>query len=227
MKITFGALISPKFINTMMKPILTFLLLLSQFCTISKDLRNRHLRTDGFYFYDNRIDSIATMPGGRERQLAMLKEMREKGFNIKLDSSSTSLDSEAKLTEGSTDIRFIAFLDDTSGIVFGSIYRRNVLNKFIDYYNSRKTGTTFGDKFKIQTISNVVFTSDSSFKFRVGLKGDYFEKENSCTLRNDSLVVRSTRPFFPGAINEYRYFFVPFGNIPPDLLTISKKQTEK
>jgi hypothetical protein len=213
MKSTFGAT-------------LLIFLLISVLLTNAREEKNRqrHIRTDGFYLYDNGVDTILTIPGGREMQLAMYESMKEQGYIEKEWQPKTALDSEAKL-DGGTDIRFFFFLSDTSAGVFGTIYRhRPVIQSLLDYYHYKKDEKdTLSERISsINAVHEMVFLTDSTFAYKEG--SDYFEQTDSCLIKGDSLFVSSTR-----TISKYmklpvlhKYVFVPFNNIPPDLLQVKK-----
>ena len=188
----------------------------------SKD--GRHLRTDGFYLYDNGIDTIAIIPGGRQMQMTIFQMAKERG--LKFDSSLTKLDSEAKNSQGSTDIHFIAFLNDTSGLAWGTIYRKaNVLEKFLKLYKAIQAGRDTVKRNSGQLISKIFFQSDSTITFQTGTTSDYFEEHEFGIVKKDSLLVKAYRSIAPGQLfSERSYIFIPFDKIPTDLLHTRKSK---
>jgi hypothetical protein len=177
----------------------------------------RHLRTDGFYVYDNGLDTIVTIPGGEEMQLEMLTEMTKKGF-IKPDTHFSHIDSIAKLSDGSTDVSFIVFFCDTSGTAFGTIYRDSILKRFFNTVNERRAGR---DDRRFGIISNIVFQDDSTFTFVVG--DPFVPKVFNCSIKPYGLHVSIANDIEgPFRAKVYDYNFIPFDNIPPDLFVIKK-----
>ena len=198
---------------------------------------NSRIRTDGFYFYDNGIDTLVIIPGGGTMQIQMIQLMQAQGLlsrNIKF----TGDDSIAINSEGSTAIDVIAFFNKSSGTEYGTSHRRDgFIQDLINTINRRKAITdTANDMYihdedslitrrfdKTTLISDITFLNDTTLIFTIGKGYEFLEKRYTCIMNGDRLNVTVVSSQSPGSILYRRmYVFIPFNNIPTDLLKVKK-----
>jgi len=215
-----------------------FLLLLSTvtvFGQMRQDIKNSRVREDGFYYYDNGIDTIAVIPEGTEMHLEMIKLMQDKGY-LPQDLTLTHNDSVAKSTDGSTNIHCFAFFNGNTGTGYGTIHREDTfITDLISTINRRKaiasnvdTNTVAWDNIyrfdRTSLMSDMVYIDDTFLSFTMGKNDDDLERNYRCILRGDTLNVKMGIPTMPGyVIWERDYVFVPFSNIPADLVRRKRK----
>lgn len=196
-----------------------------------------HIRTDGFYFYDNGLDTIVLIPDADKMQIETIKLMQDQGLLSK-EIKFTHEDSIARNSEGTTAIHCFAFFTDTSGTAYGTLYRNDTfINNLIATINRRKAVSAFNlnanasDEHtralinfdKTTLISDIHFINDSVFTFIIGRGYDYLTNKYKCIIRHDTLNIRwqnylDTTYVFP----ERNYIFIPFNDIPSDLLKLKK-----
>jgi hypothetical protein len=189
------------------------------YCKNAKEAK-RHLHTDGFYLYDNGLDTIIYLPEANEAHWALIKLRQEEGLIAK-DRKFTHEDSQAKSGEGTTEIECIAFYSDSTGTTFGTSYRKDTTIKWflkeINYRKTRVDSNTMADNMVM--FSDFKFLGDTTFTFTIGKGFHEVKEERTCTFSGNGLKVKSLRKGSP----ERFYVFVPYNNIPPDLLKVKKK----
>lgn len=205
-------------------PSLLLTVLLS--AVVSGQSATTRLRTDGFYFYDNGIDTLNAIPDGAQMQAETVESMRKMGF-LENNERAPVFDSIAINSEGSTYISFIAFYNDKGGMAWASALRNSkVLDTFLQIYERRKEMFPASKLDETVAMSDIYFQNDSVFTYIIGGKHDYFASAYTCTLRGNNLIVKQVRKAIPD--HKYpvlEYTFIPFDNIPPDL--ILKKHATK
>ena len=217
---------------------LVFIFILLQHCVYSQtNNAYKHPRSDGFYFYDNGLDTIVFLPEANEMQVQAIKLMQDQGLLSK-HQKFTHEDSIARNNEGTTIIDCIAFFNDTGGTELGTLYRSDTfINYFIATINRRKAVATFNlnanmgsddtkaliNFDKTTLISDMHFINDSTFTFVIGRGVDYLAKKYSCIMRHDNLNVKELNYMDTTFVYyDHNYFFIPFNNIPSDLLRLKK-----
>jgi hypothetical protein len=195
----------------------------------------RHFRTDGIYFFDNGIDTLNLIKDGLKMQLDMIKMMQDEGIIPK--KPFTHSDSVVVNQQGSCDVNFIAFFNDTSGTFCGTLERTAGSTKqFLDQIQSWKK-LTLGDstittknadtlqllKFYGNTrcFRNMQYINDSVIEFVITGRGyDFMERIAQCILRqNNTMRVKIFPSFDPMfALSDDLYIFIPYDKIPPDLV---------
>jgi hypothetical protein len=189
--------------------------------SLSKD-NKIHLRTDGFYFYDNGIDTIVYIPGGEQMQGQMIEYMKQMGY-IKPDFIPTHEDSLVKNGDSSTLIDVMVFFSDSTGTHIGTPYRKNnTLQELLNTIDLRKRKIPTLDSDKRVRFYDFEFQNDSTFTFTYAKNFPDWQSKYICTYKgNDTLSVKIIRP--ADFTTSRNYIFVPFNNIPNNLLKVKKK----
>ena len=217
---------------------LVFIFILLQHCVYSQtNNAYKHPRSDGFYFYDNGLDTIVLLPEANEMQVQTIKLMQDQGLLSK-NQKFTHEDSIARNSQGTTTIDCIAFFNDTSGTELRTLYRNDTfINFFITTVNRRKAVAACNLNANISSddvkalinfdkttlFSDMHFINDSTFTFVIGKEVDYLAKKYNCIMRHDSLNVKELNYLDTTFVYYDRnYVFIPFNNIPPDLLKLKK-----
>ncbi len=172
-------------------------------------VRNKHPRTDGYYIYDNGIDTIAEIPNGREMQLSMIQSMREEGY-ISKDYRPGHEDSIAKNGDISTDVRILRFFSDSEVQYIGTIHRAEFEKVLAETMLRHKAQTNGGTIDAQVRITDMHMMNDSVVNFTKARNIPVFEEFFTCVVSGDSLRVRTRRTVANMALSKEKvYHFVP------------------
>ena len=165
-------------------------------------------RTDGYYLYDNGIDTFQVMPVTEDVRVAAItaRALRNMPEPIKYGCEP---DDVIVITEGSPLLHYVAFFNDTSGTAFKRNCRDiNARNESIRIIETRKMKIDQQDLFDpSERIHAISFLNDSTFTFIV--RENFFLKEKySATIKKDGLTItdisRRPTPALP-----CNYTFIP------------------
>lgn len=182
------------------------------------------IRTDGYYLYDNGIDTIIDIPVWERRLLAEITtEINGKqGTNLSVDNPNTPpcVPRGVIPAYGSSYLHFIAFLSADKGIAFPEICRdsttlRNVLDTIAAHFKNPEAGLKMGGD---HTLYSIACDSDSRIAFA---QGSPHAKRPLITYTGlvfpDSLVVfvnyRMLPPSSPKFLERRTYKFVRFDSL--------------
>lgn len=147
------------------------------------------LRTDGFYLYDNGIDTFQIMPDSKDLYLAGMAALRQKNLCLP-GKSRCQPDSVVVLKEGSPFIHYIAFFDNFSGTALVKNCRdKSTRDEAMATIAARKNKTGKHDCFEqSEQIHAISFLNDSTFTFLVQ-DDSFFHEKYRATIQKNGLSI--------------------------------------
>lgn len=183
--------------------------------------KGRTLRTDGFYFFDNGIDTLKILPKSENVVEETRAIFAAAGIEVPRHMKNKCDTNIVVLADGSTLLHFIAFSNNRKGMVAAANCRdKKLLDEVVQVLRRKDESSP-----EVDTLHDVSFINDSTFTFVVGESKVYNNKSLSqveegyyCTFRgSDHLIVRYRLKCMPGARMEERdYRFIPFNDVPAD-----------
>ena len=192
--------------------ILALFLLITSF---DKKSVQKHIRTDGYYLFDNGLDTFALIPGSKELYKSSYKFL-EKQFGIKPRSHNDCLpDSMAFYGDSSTQLFYLAFFENNAGTAFVDVCRnREGRRKAISDIKNRAANIDTQYAY-VNVVFDAHYKNDSTITYQVS-KIDYQHEYCEGTIfgNGDSIRIHCIRTQFP-QINNSRwstrqYKFIPY-----------------
>ncbi|MBS1775125.1 MAG: hypothetical protein JSS64_02460 [Bacteroidetes bacterium] len=191
-------------------------------CAMAMSGFAQHFRTDGYYFYDNNVDTLFMMPIDRQQD-SLIHELLRAELNVEHIYSPCMPMFKVPL-EGSTFFHYLCFFNE--GTAYAGACRDSFLvSQQINHMLIRRLNLDTSLVAKTQTIRSISI-KDSTFTFRVSTEEDgYFQETFSGRfLPNGDLRLKAFRSIDPvngvGQVNAVynqtrTYHFYPFDEMPP------------
>lgn len=178
--------------------------------------RQHVLRTDGFYYYDNNIDTFAVTKDSKDLFFMVLASNGGKLPPHRF-TNSCGYDSIVVLKGASSLYQMIAFFSDSTGTAIENGCRDNIMD-CIQVIKARRSGHDTDAFAANDRIYNMIVLDEHTAAFDVS--GHDLAARYSVNIENDSLVAtvhQKNYPTIPTDFPRRVYHFIPYDKVPPDL----------
>ncbi|HTN17138.1 MAG TPA: hypothetical protein VL092_05625 [Chitinophagaceae bacterium] len=175
------------------------------------------LRNDGFYFFDNNVDTLYLLKGDKKNEAQLKSELEKNKF--KISGVSDCVPKNGIPLDGSSHLQLLSFFTADKGTYISmNCWTKNNYKEYLAILQRRHKGRNLTGN-DLERIFTVAYLPNNMFVIKFGLS-----EHNSITFNGqifkDKIIVTQIYPTFRGGFTpppgkQKTFKFYPTGTLPP------------